>query len=206
MEKHWVEEIFEDCGAMLNGHFVLASGRHSGRYLDKMKIFEHKDVISEICYEIAKELFSRFNDYTGNGIEVVVGPERGGKILARGVARHLRDFYPIGRGRVLARFTKKDKEGNQVLEEKYIKDIKNKKVLIIDDVLTTGRSIRKVIEEVKKAGGRIVGVVVLCNRGGVTPKDIGGYTLVSLWETKIESWPEEECPLCKKGIPIIKTK
>ncbi|MBI2042046.1 MAG: orotate phosphoribosyltransferase [Candidatus Nealsonbacteria bacterium] len=192
-DKHWVEEIFEECGATLYGHFELTSGRHAEKYLDKAIVLAHTTECCDICWQIAQEVGMHYID-----VEAVVGPAYGGIILSHNVARALEDFC----GEVLALFTEKDKQGKQVLKRGYKKLLAGKKVLIVDDILTTGGSIKQVIKEVEDAGGQVMAVAVICNREGVTSKDIGGYPLFSLWNTNIESWESDNCPLCKENIPL----
>lgn len=184
MEKHWVEEIFEECGAILNGHFVLASGRHSGKYLEKALIYVDPERVSDLCYEMAAEA-SRIKN-----IEAVVGPAMGGISLSQWIAYYLSDLY---QRKVLSLFTEKNKAKKQVLKRGYQKLVAGKQVLVVDDILTTGGSVKQVIKEVVKAGGEVAAVCVTCNRGGVTSEKLG-YPLFWLWKADIESWTPEECP------------
>lgn len=194
MPKHPVEKIFEECGAILEGHFVLSSKKHSGKYLDKARIYTDPERVCDLCLEMANKIKERYQD-----IEAVVAPALGGIILAQWLAYFLRSNH---QEKILSLFTEKDQSGSQILKRSYQKLVAGKKVLIVDDILTTGSSIKQVIEEVKKSEGRVMAVEVICNRGGVTSEKIGGYPLFSLWETKIESWSEDECPLCKAGVPV----
>lgn len=198
MAKHWVEEIFEKCGAILEGHFVLAFRRHSGKYLDKyMLYYTDPESVCDLCFEIAAEMREKYQD-PRKRIEAVVAPAWGGIILSQWIAYFLRTAW---QGKVLSLSTGKNEAGNQVLNKRCQKLIAGKSVLIVDDILTTGGTIKEVVKEVHKAGGRIIAVAVICNRGGVTSDQLG-FPLFSLWETKIEDWVEEDCPLCEAGIPI----
>lgn len=200
-KKHWVAEIFENHGAILMGHFELTSGRHTREYLDKAMIFPYVEECRDICWEIARNVGAHYID-----VDAVVGPAYGGIILSHNVAHALAEDSDSGR-MVLALFTEKDKQGKQVLKRGYKKLLAGKKVLIVDDILTTGGSIRQVIKEVEDAGGKVVAVAVICNRGGLTSEDIGGYPFFSLWNTKVESWdPDEWCPLCEDNIPLENPK
>lgn len=195
MDKHWVEEIFERCGAILKGHFALTSGRHSNRYLDKTLVYPYLVEIDDLAEGIAEEI--RPNHFE---IEVVVGPAYGGIILSYLVADYIVERLP------LSLFTEKDEKGKQILKRGYKNLVTGKRVLVVDDILTTGGSIKQVINEVENAGGLVVAVAVICNRGKITSKDIGGYPLFSLWDIEIESWESQECPLCKANIPLIDPK
>lgn len=198
MEKHWVEEIFEKCGAILEGHFALTSGKHSGNYLDKTLIYPNTQRISELCWNGIDHKVYPFR------IEAVVGPAHGGIIMSHLVADSITSH---GAGRAIALYTEKDEKGKQVLSKAYWNLLSGKRVAVVDDILTTGGSVKQVIQEVERAGGQVVVVAVICNRGGVTQEDIGGYPLFWLWEVKLESWLPEDCPLCKEGkIPLTNLK
>jgi len=182
-----IEAILKKCKAILKGHFILASGRHTGDCVDKFKIYENENIFSELCWQIAEELSSRFSDYSGNRIEAVVGPERGGKILARRIASYLQGLY---RGqRVLVLSTKKDKKGSQVLVERDKKDIRGKKVLIVDDFLSTDGTLKQVISEIRKVEGIILGIAVVYRSSKKPLREIDGVPIVSVQlELEIEEF------------------
>ncbi|MBI2450607.1 MAG: orotate phosphoribosyltransferase [Candidatus Nealsonbacteria bacterium] len=196
-KKHWVEEKFEECGAILDGHFVLASERHSKTYLEKALVYVNPEIVSELCYQMAINV-GLSSKVSVSNIECVVGPSLGGIILSQFTAYHLSSMFSKN---VLSLFTEKDAAGKQVLKRGYQKLIAGKRVLIVDDILTTGESIKQVAQAVEQAGGIIVAVAVICNREDVTSAKLG-YPLFCLWRTNIESWPAKECPLCQRGIPI----
>ena len=90
-----------------------------------------------------------------------------------------------------------------VIKRGYDKLIKGKRVLVVEDILTTGGSVKKVIEATRAIGGEVVGLGVLCNRGGIMPQDVGNVPkLFSLVNIKLDAWSEADCPLCAKGVPI----
>ena len=199
-----IEETLKEYGALLKGHFVLTSGKHSNQYLDKTMIYPDGENISDICFEMANEMGKAFPEWANKRIEVVVGPAEGGIILAHEVAKRLSELYGH---KVFSVFTEKDANDKQVLKRlSFRKIVAGSLVLIVDDVLTTGGSIMKVIREVQEAGGLVKAVAVICNRGDVHSSDIMDYQLFSLWKTDIESWPAEQCPLCQKGISITNLK
>lgn len=201
MPKHPVEKIFKECGAILEGHFVLSAWKHSGIYFDKWQIYiKDSESVIKLCAKMASEIKERYGQ-SKDIIEAVAGPADGGNILAFLLSHFLRSAW---QEQVLFLPTQKeDKEKKQIFRKECRKLIAGKNVLVVDDILTTGGSIKKVIEEVKKAGGRVVAVATLCNRDRVTSEKLG-YPLFSRWETKIKDWPEEECPLCAAGVPINK--
>jgi orotate phosphoribosyltransferase len=96
-----------------------------------------------------------------------------------------------------------EKEGDSfAIRRGYGRLITGKKVLVVDDVLTTGGSVTKVIEAVRSIDGIVVGLGVICNRGGVTAHDVAVPKLVSLAQIDLDSWRAEDCPLCAQNVPI----
>ena len=89
-----------------------------------------------------------------------------------------------------------------LLRRGYDKLVVGKNVLVLEDILTTGGSVKKAVETAKAAGGKVVGVAALCNRGGVTAEFLGVPELHSFLEVSLESWEEKDCPLCAAKIPI----
>ncbi len=175
--------IFRDCGAVLHGHFRLSSGKHSDTYFEKFQVLQHPHYVQQLCGELAK----RFRD---KRIDVVVGPTTGGVIIAYEVARQLgtRALYAEREGdkRVLRRgFTLREGE----------------RVLVVDDILTTGGSVREVLEMLEPYRVQLVGVGILVDRtGGQVDLGVRTETLLRL---KVQAWQPEECPLCQRGEPII---
>ena len=174
-------KLFEETGALLNGHFKLTSGRHSDVYYEKFTLLKNPAVCTRICEKMA-ELFSDC------GAVTVVGPTTGGLIIAYDVARYLgiESIYAEpaeeGTGRVFKRgFT---------LDE-------GQKVVIVDDVLTTGRSLFEVIKLINSYRADIVGIGVLLDRSG--GKVTFDYPFFPLASVQAESWNPQDCPLCAKG-------
>lgn len=176
-----------------DSHFVYTSGKHGSVYLRKDMLYPNTQKTSEICLLFAK----KFKD---KNIDVVVGPSIGGIILSQWAAHHL---SKLNKKEVAGVFTEKDKASNQVFKRDYDKLVKNKRVLIVEDLTTTGGSVKKVVESVKKAGGKVVGVCVMINRDpeSVTSKSVGA-PFSSLGIFKAESFDVNKCPLCEKNIPI----
>ncbi|MCK4946244.1 MAG: phosphoribosyltransferase [Alphaproteobacteria bacterium] len=175
-----------------DSHIVYTSGKHGTAYINKDAIYPHTKETSQLCRAIAE----RFAD---SGVEVVIAPSIGGVILSQWVAHHLTDI--TGR-EVLGVYSEKDGD-SFVIKRGYDKIVQGKKVLVVEDVLTTGGSAKKVIEATRALGGDVVGLGVLCNRGGITSQDIANpQKFVSLINVKLDTWDEAECPMCSKGIPI----
>ena len=190
-----VIKILKNVGAVLtNDHFVLTSGRHTGAYINPDKILPHPSVNSELSKLIAKK-------YQDKKIEIVVGPAYGGIIFSQWVAYHL---SKLKNKKILGIFTEKTPEKHQLLERGFDTVIKNKNVLIVEDITATGSSVKKVIKSVKEAGGIIKGIAVIVNRDPkiVNSETFGGIPFTSLTVFKIQSYGEVECPLCKKHVPI----
>jgi orotate phosphoribosyltransferase len=185
--------ILINIGAILEGHFVGVSGKHIATYITKDALFPHVLEVEKVCQMFAEKI----KDLQP---EVVAAPALGGIILAQGTARALSDIY--GR-EVLAVFTEKNTEGNQVFTRGYDKYVRGKKILAIEDLTTTGGSVRKVIASVLDAGGEMVGVSIMVNK---SPKfvtsEMFGVPLRALGELEIPNYDASDCPMCKEGVPI----
>ena len=180
-----VARMFEKSGALLQGHFLLSSGLHSPVYWEKVRVIQYPEYTEKLCAMIA----AHFRDY---GARVVAGPTTPGIILAYETARQLG---------VRGIFAEKDDAGGRVFRPGFRID-PGEKVLIVDDVLTTGGSVREVMAAVKKAQGDIVGVGVLVDR---SPQAIDfGVPFFACHRAEVITYPPPECPLCKKGIPLVK--
>ncbi|HUV31012.1 MAG TPA: orotate phosphoribosyltransferase [Acidobacteriota bacterium] len=172
-------KLFKDSGALLSGHFKLSSGRHSDVYYEKFTLLKNPTVCTRMCRELADQLAALNAD-------TVVGPTTGGIIIAYDVARYLgiESIYaePGEHGRIF-------KRGFSLA--------RGQKVIIVDDVMTTGRSVFEVIDLVKTYEADIVAVGELLDRsGGTVSLD---YPFHPLATVAADSWAPEECPLCARG-------
>ncbi|MDO8552566.1 MAG: phosphoribosyltransferase family protein [bacterium] len=195
LSEDQVLEILQKVGAFRTGHFVLISGLHSGSYVLKDAMYAHTKETSQVCREMAER-------FKNDKVEAVIGPAIGAAILAQWVAHHLSEM--TGR-EVNAVYADKDGNGGFIVKRGYDKVIEGKNTLVVEDLTTTGGSIKKVVEASRKAGANVVGAVVICNRGNVTKEDIGitdPAKFVSLVHLSLEQWPENECELCGKNIPV----
>jgi orotate phosphoribosyltransferase len=201
MKEEEIIEIFKKTGAFLDGHFVLASANHTEKYINKDAVYPHTTDVSKLGLKIAKK-------FVDDEIEVVIGPEKGGIILSQWVAYHLtalfgREVLSVYAEKIVTHIDSKDKDFDFEVNRNYDKLIKGKKVLVVEDILTTGCSAKKVVNLVRSIGGIVVGLGALCNRGKVTASDIGGIPkLFALLDVKLDVWSPTECPLCKRGIPM----
>lgn len=173
-------------GALLRGHFQFASGRHGDTYVEKFRILQWPDVTGEACGMIAEHFHGQPN--------LVAGPTTGGIILAYETARHL------GLRSIIA----ERKEPGPGREFKRGFEIgPGDRVLVVDDVLTTGGSVREVIDAVRERGAEVVGVGMLVDRtGGGVDFGVPFYACLTL---DIASWDAAECELCKAGVPLVVT-
>ena len=193
MNEQDVLKILSRLNAIVtDSHIVYTSGKHGNAYVNKDAIYPHTKETSQLCRAIAEQFFD-------SDVEVVIAPSIGGVILSQWVAYHLTEI--TGR-EVLGVYA--EKEGDSfVIKRGYDKIVQGKKVLVVEDVLTTGGSVKKVIEATRALEGNVVGLGVLCNRGGITLQDVSNPPkLAALVNVKFDSWDEAECPLCSKGVPI----
>ncbi len=189
-------DIFKKVGAIITDtHVVYASGKHGNAYVNKDAVYPHTREISGLCRLLAEK-------FKGMGVEIVAGPTVGGVILSQWVAHFLSELD--GR-EVLAIFaeeeTTPDGEKRRFFKRGYDKLITGKKCLVVEDILTTGGSAKKVVDAVRSKGGEIKACGALVNRGNVKEADIGA-PLVALVNITLDAWDEKNCPLCKKGVPV----
>lgn len=188
-----VLDLLERVGAFRKGHFVLTHGRHTDTYINKDAMYPYTRETSTLCLAMAQ----KFRD---SDVDAVIGPAVGAAILSQWVAYHLSEIH--GKD-VLAVYADKDGVGGFILKRGYNALIAGKRVIVIEDLMTTGGSVRKVIDIVRANGSEVVGVGVVCNRGNVTPAQIGNPPkLVSLVNVELDSWEASECALCERKIPI----
>lgn len=182
MNEQEIREILEESQALKEGHFLLTSGLHSPGYVDKFQILKRPVLAAPLL----KEMASRWSD---KGIELVVGPAVGGIIIAYEVARHL------GTPSI---FLERE-DGNLVFKRGF--DVKKgEKVLVVDDIVTTGGSVREACDVVTKLGGDVVGVGLMVDRSG--GKESFGAPMEALLTLDIETYSPDECPLCANGTEL----
>jgi len=174
------QEIFSASGALMEGHFKLTSGRHSNRYMQCAQVLQFPEYTEQLAAHIAEK-------FAGDNIELVIGPAMGGIIVAYEVARQLK---------VPAIFC--ERENGKMALRRGFKIYPEQKVLVVEDVVTTGGSVVEVMDIVKAAGGIVAGVAVLVDRSG-GKVDFGVKTEAVL-AMEIESWEADQCPLCQAGL------
>lgn len=182
-----VESLFASAGALLDGHFVLKSGRHAGRYLEKFLVLQQPRYGVELCRRFAGVL-------TPSLPTLVVGPTTGGVLLSFETARQLG-------GSVRAAFAEPVPSGGRALRRGWTVG-PGERVVLVDDILTTGASLVETVEAVRAAGVEPVAAAVMVDRS-VEPVDLG-FPLHSLGRIEIPSWEPSACDLCAAGVPVHK--
>ncbi|MBI4365882.1 MAG: phosphoribosyltransferase [Deltaproteobacteria bacterium] len=195
-----VLSILHEVGAVLTeSHFVYTSGKHGAAYVNKDAIYPHTGHVARLCEALA-------TPFATAAVDTVAGPAVGGVILAQWTARHLSQMS--GR-EVVACFAEErvaeDGAKTRYFGRGYERFITGKRVLIVEDILTTGGSAKQVVEAVRACGGEAVAVSALCNRGDVRPADIGDIPLNALIALTLQAWDAADCPMCKRGVPINTT-
>jgi orotate phosphoribosyltransferase len=182
-----VESLFERAGALLDGHFELKSGRHAGRYLEKFLVLQHPAIGVELCRRFAVALAS----YRPT---LVIGPTTGGVLLSFETARQLG-------GSVRAAFAEPVGGGGRALRRGWPIGAEER-VVVVDDILTTGASVMETIEAVRAAGVGPLAAAVIVDRS-TTSIELG-MPLHALGRIEIPSWEADRCPLCAEGVPVRK--
>ncbi|MFC2071119.1 orotate phosphoribosyltransferase [Chloroflexota bacterium] len=180
-----VEDIFEKSGAILKGHFLLASGLHSPVYWEKFQVLQFPNYTEQLCRMITTHFLKQ-------GVQVVAGPTTGGIILAFEVAKQLA---------VRGIFAEKEGATGRAFRRGFNIN-SGERVLIVDDILTTGGSIREVMAAVTNDGGIIVGVGVLVDRS--EQRVDFGVPFFSCHHATTPTYVPEDCPLCAAEIPLVK--
>lgn len=180
-----VLELLRSVRATMEGHFLLSSGKHSTRYIQCARLFQHPTLAHQVCMVLAEKI-------RGLGdIDAVTGPALGGIIMAYELARVLG---------VRGMFTERE-AGKMTLRRGF--QIKpGEKVLIAEDVVTTGRSSLEVAQVVSSCGGEAVGIACIVDRRSES-KGMN-LPILSAAKMEIEVYEPEECSLCRQGIPYIK--
>lgn len=171
-----------ECGAFLEGHFLLSSGRHSKVYVEKFRLLEQPELTEQFAHTLA-------NHFRIMNPDLVVGPLTGGVLVAHEVGKDL--------GAPIAFPERID---GKMEWRRGFKIQRDQRVLICEDVITTGLSVAEVKEAVEREGGVIVGIGALIQRGE-TSLSPAPFAVVKL---SLESFAPEDCPLCKLGLPLTK--
>jgi orotate phosphoribosyltransferase len=180
MNDSEAQMLLRDCGALLEGHFLLSSGRHSGKYIEKFRILEQP----QLTERLAQEMAARFKN---ESIALVAGLSTGGALIAHEVAKALG-----------CRFLFAERVSGQLTLRRGFHVERGARILVVEDVLTTGASIQELLLLVRQEGGQVIGVACLVQRGE-PHLDVPFSALMNL---PLESYPPDNCPLCSRGIPL----
>jgi len=170
----------------MEGHFLLSSGLHSGQYFQCAKVLQYPQYAEELAEDIA----SHFQDVD---VDVVVAPAMGGIIIGHEVARAMKCRFI---------FTERDPQTDEMTLRRGFDIEEGEKVLIVEDVLTTGKSVREVIQLLKKERADLQGIGFIVDRSG--GKVRFGTRKYAILEMPVVNYNPDNCPLCEKGMPIQK--
>lgn len=194
------EALFRSSGAFRDGHFQLKSGRHGNAYVEKFQVLQDPLATSELC------AFFAAHGQGGDGetlVDLVAGPTTGGVILAFETARQL------GVRSIFAEEVRADDGSIRREFRRGFRIEPGERVLLVDDVLTTGGSLQAMIPAVEAAGGEIVECLVLVDRSGdraalSSPSTGRSYALRSLWQLNLPTFEPgpATCPLCAEDVPL----
>lgn len=177
-------DIFKEAGALLEGHFIYTSGRHGERFLQAARVLQYPKHVETLCRAIADQAKDL-------NVELVVGPATGGIILAYETARQL------GVRGVFA-----EREGDDAMAVKRGFHIpEGTRVLIVEDIVTTGGSVHKTIDHLTQRGAEVVGVSVLIDRSAGEAKF--DCPFIPLSTLSMRSWDPDSCDLCTSGAPLV---
>jgi orotate phosphoribosyltransferase len=188
------------------GHFVYAKptdrGDHGSCYVNKDIIYTDPECISALCLEMAWRLRDHRVD---KEVTVIVGPEKGGIILSNMTAffhDQLKKNRTPGNHRIRSAFAEKKLGGGFEFKRGYDRIVRGQNVVVVEDIMNSGGSAAETVTAVREAGGDPVGVVAICNRGGVTAEMVGVPFLESLISFAFDKYPEDKCPLCDADVPV----
>ncbi|GAB1401555.1 orotate phosphoribosyltransferase [Elusimicrobiota bacterium] len=186
MEQNEMKELFKKYNALLTGHFLLSSGLHSDTYFQSALILQHPQVASVLAENLKNEISQKVKD-----IDLIVSPAMGGIVIGQEMGR------AFGKRAIFCERV----DGKLVLRRGFNIE-KGERVLVVEDVITTGLSTKEVIEAITPLGANVVAVCSLVDRSaGKVDFGVPRFSLLSL---EVKSYKQEECPLCKDGSSPIK--
>lgn len=187
-------EVFARTGALIrDGHFQYTSGRHGDTYVNKDALYLQPPQTSIVCRELAQRAVDLRPD-------AVVSPALGGIVLAQWTAFHLTE---ISGKNTLAIYAEKNPDASFAFRRGYAESLRGARVIVVEDILTTGKSAARVIQLTQSSGAEVLGLFALWNRGGITAAELGGVSrFEALVESKFESWLPKDCPMCRSGKPL----
>ncbi len=184
MDRDEALRIFRETGALLEGHFLLTSGLHSPQYFQCALVLQYPWYAELFCREIARH-------FEQAGVETVIAPAMGGIVVAQEVGRLLR-----------VRAIWAERESERMTLRRGFSIRPGERVLVVEDVVTTGGSVQEVMELVRAGGGEVVGVGAIVDRSsGRASFDV---PFAAAFAMHVVTYRPEECPLCRQGIPLVK--
>lgn len=177
-------EIFKKTESLFEGHFLLTSGRHSDKYFQCAKVLQYPEHIEQLCSIIA-------DHFKNHEIDTVISPAIGGLVVGQEVARQLKKKFIFA-----------ERENKNLTLRRGFSLSEGEKVLICEDVVTTGGSVFEVINIVKNNNAKVAGVGFIVDRSN--GKVDFGFPQISTLKMEVVSYLPEECPLCKDGLEIVK--
>lgn len=184
MTNQEITEMLKEAGVLLEGHFLLTSGRHSDKYMQCAKIFQDAKYSVPLCAELVEK-------YKDDNIEVVIGPAIGAIQMA----------YEVGKQLGVKNIFAERENGEMTLRRGFTIE-PGQRVLVVEDVVTTGGSVREVLALVEACGGVVAGVGSIVDRTG--GKIDFGVPYKSAFSMDITSYEADDCPICKTGAPLVK--
>jgi orotate phosphoribosyltransferase, Thermus family len=185
MTEAEVKELFLKTEAIMEGHFLLTSGLHSPMYVEKFNVLQHPKYTEQLCQALAEK-------FADQKIQTVVGPVTGGILLAHEVGKALG---------TRAIFT--ERENGKMTFRRGFKLSPGERVLVVEDIVTTGGSVKEVIEVIRENGGIPVAVGLLVDRSGGTV-DFGDVPCQALLHLDVTTYEQAACPLCQNSVPMTK--
>ena len=186
MTQEEVLKLFEQTGALLNGHFELRSGLHSNRFFQCALVLQYPRIAGELCEALVEKMKSELQNLE---VDTVIAPAMGGITIGHDVARALG-----------VRFIFVEKENNE-LKLRRFKIRKGERFVLAEDVVTRGGRVQETIDIVKENGGEVAAVGILVNRSG--GKASFDAPLVSLLDIEPVTYDPADCPLCKEGLELV---
>ena len=182
MESSELLTLLQNTGAMLEGHFLLTSGRHSNVYIEKFRILEDPNALDKVCGAMAEIVMDK-------NVELVLGAAIGGILIAGGVGRYLGTQHIFS-----------ERVNGKMELRRGFSITKGQRVVIVEDIITTGGSVYELIQLVNEQGAEIVQVVNLVHRSSTEINF--GVPSTALLTIPSESWEPNDCPLCKQEMPV----
>ena len=177
-------QAFRETGALLDGHFLLRSGLHSGQYFQCALLLQQMPLVEQLGAALAAK-------FDAGTMDTVIAPAMGGLVIGQEVARQLRK-----------RFIFVEKEEGKLVLRRGFKIAKGERILVVEDVITKGGRMQETLDIVRAHGGRVAGIAVVVDRSGGTVNF--GVPMQSLGKLEVETFDPATCPLCKQGLPLHK--